>query len=139
MKAFVILTILLMMSCISTSQTLVPEALLIKDKEYFCFNMKQSRELAKLLELGVYNDSLVNAFTHSRERFQELVAKKQAIIDFQENQLENYKLVSFQHNKVVGLLEERLQRKERKIKRGKFHKLLLGASLIITATIVLIK
>jgi hypothetical protein len=125
------------MSFIGTSQDLVPKVQQIGNEKHYCFTILQSREIAKLLELGKYNDSLVSSLSLANQRFELLIQKKDSIISFQSDKLENYSMVQQNNDKTIFLLEERLARQEKKVKRGKLHKILLAVSLVALGTLVI--
>ncbi len=128
-----------MMSFISISQDLTPKIREIDKLPHYCFTIAQSREIAKLLELGKYNDSLVNNLSLNIKRFELVTQKKDSIISFQSDQLENYAMVVNNNDRTILLLEETIKRKEKKIKRSKLHKILLGISLVALGTLIISK
>lgn len=128
-----------MTSYISISQDLTPKVQQTGNEKRYCFTIAQSREIAKLLELGKYNDSLVSSLSLANQRFQLLIQKKDSIISFQSDKLENYAMVQQNNDKTIFLLEERLAQQERKVKRGKLQKILLGVSLVVLGTLVISK
>lgn len=128
-----------MTSFISISQNLVPKVQRIKNEKYYCFTIAQSRDIAKLMELGKYNDSLVNSLSKTVKKFQLLTQNKDSIISFQSDKLENYEIMVHNHDRTMLLLEESVKRKEKKIKRGKLHKILLGVSLVALGTLIISK
>lgn len=128
-----------MMSFISISQDLVPKVQLIENDKHYCFTITQSREIAKLLELGKYNDSLVTSLSLNIRRFEFINQKKDSIISFQSDQLDTYSFVVANNDRSILLLEERINRKEKKIKKSKLHKILLGVSLVALGTLVISK
>ncbi|WP_299186663.1 hypothetical protein [uncultured Aquimarina sp.] len=139
MKELLLLMTLLMMSFISISQDLVPKVQLIENEKHYCFTIAQSREIAKLLELGKYNDSLVHNLSLNIKRFELVTQKKDSIISFQADQLENYTMVINNNDRTILLLEDSIKRKEKKIKKSKLHKILLGISLVALGTLVISK
>lgn len=128
-----------MMSFISISQNLVPKVQLIENEKHYCFTIAQSREIAKLLELGKHNDSLVNNLSLNIKRFELVTQKKDSMISFQSDQLENYSMVVNNNDRTIMLLEESIRQKEKKIKRSTLHKILLGISLVALGTLVISK
>ena len=101
--------------------------------------MKQSKEIAGLLEFGKYNDSLVTALSHQVGKFQELLAQKEQIIAFQSEQLDNYASVVQHNDQNIGLLEKEIRQRDKKLRRGQWHKVLLSISLIALGVVVIIK
>lgn len=128
-----------MTSFISISQDLTPKIREIDEFSHYCFTIEQSREIAKLLELGKYNDSLVNSLSLNIKRFELVTRKKDSIISFQSDQLDNYSIQVTNNDRTIMLLEESIKRKEKKIKRSKLHKILLGISLVALGTLVISK
>lgn len=128
-----------MTSFISISQDLVPKVQLIENEKHYCFTNTQSREIAKLFEFGKYNDSLVNSLSKTVKRFGLLTQKKDSIISFQSDQLENYAIMVNNNDRTIILLEESIKRKEKKIKRNTLHKILLGISLVALGSLVISK
>ena len=127
------------MSCFSFSQDLKPIVRQINNKPHFCFNQKQSKELAKLLTLGSYNDSIANHFKNENVRLRLLVENNEKVIGFQRHQLDNYMLIVDNSEVRVNLLEQKIKARDRKIRRSKAHKFILGAALLVTTTILIIK
>ncbi|WP_155839672.1 hypothetical protein [Aquimarina latercula] len=128
-----------MMSFISISQDLVPKVQLIENEKHYCFTIAQSREIAKLLELGKYNDSLVNSLSKNIKRFELVTQNKDSVISFQSDQLENYAVMVDNNDRTIMLLEQSIKRKEKKIKRSKLHKILLGISIVTLGTLLISK
>ena len=118
-----------MMSYFGFSQDLTPKTRQIDNKKHYCFTIEQSRQIATMLELGKYNDSLVIHLSQNVKRY-ELVTKKQDdIISFQATRLRNYEIITENNDRTINLLEENLKRKNKKIKRSKLQKVLLIISL----------
>ena len=128
-----------MTSCIGISQTLQPKLQHIKGEKHYCFTMEQSKEIAGLLEFGKYNDSLVTALSHQVGKFQQLLAQKEQIIAFQSEQLDNYASVVQHNDQNIGLLEKVIRQRDKKLRRGQWHKVLLSISLIALGVVVIIK
>lgn len=128
-----------MTSFISISQDLTPKIREINELPHYCFTIEQSREIAKLLELGRYNDSLVNSLSLNIKRFELVTQKKDSIISFQSDQLDNYSIQVSNNDRTIMLLEENIKRKEKKIKRSKLQKILLGISLVALGTLIISK
>ncbi len=126
-----------MMSYTGISQDLEPKVLLVKNKKHFCFTIPQSKGIAKLLELGVYNDSLVSQLTTANWRLQLLTHTKDSVIGFQKMQLTNYTQILDNKEQRIDLMALAIKRKDRKIKRSKLHKILLtGSALVITTLLI---
>ena len=139
MRKLRILIVILMTSCIGISQTLQPKLQHIQGEKHYCFTMKQSKEIAGLLEFGKYNDSLVIALSHQVGKFQQLLAQKDQIIAFQSEQLDNYASVVQHNDQSIGLLEKEIRQRNKKLRRGQWYKVLLSISLMALGVVVIIK
>lgn len=128
-----------MMSCIAISQDLAPKIQSIENEKHYCFTIAQSRSIAKLLELGKYNDSLVHSLSKQVARFELLTTKKDSVISFQSEQLENYAMIVGNNEKAMQLLETRLEHKDKKLKRGKLQKVLLGVGVVVLGILAISK
>ena len=128
-----------MMPFLSISQHLKPQVVQIKNKKYFCFNQVQTKELAKLLELGEYNDSLVTHLTDANTMLELYIQKQDSVHTLQKEQLTNTMTMVQNKDQSTTILVEALQRKDRKIRRGKFHKILLTTGLIGITTLLILQ
>jgi hypothetical protein len=126
-----------MMSYTGISQDLVPKVLLIKSKKHFCFTITQSRELAKLLELGNYNDSLVTQLSITNWRLHYLTYQKDSVIDLQKTQLKNYVSIVSNNKESMDIMTRTLKRKDKRIKRSRLHKILLTGSILVVTTLLI--
>lgn len=128
-----------MMSYIGTSQDLIPKIQQLDNEKYYCFTIAQSRTIAQLLEQGKFNDSLVNSLSEQAVKFEHLVIHMKSMISFQSDQIQNYEMIMDNTDNTIVILETQLKRKDRKLKRGKLQKLLLGISLVGLTTVVITK
>ncbi len=126
-----------MMSYTGISQDLVPKVLLVKNKKHFCFTIAQSRELAKLLELGNYNDSLVTQLSITNWRLHYLTYQKDSVIDLQKTQLKNYVSIVSNNKESMDIMTRTLKRKDKRIKRSRLHKILLTGSILVVTTLLI--
>ncbi|QKX05377.1 hypothetical protein HN014_10775 [Aquimarina sp. TRL1] len=139
MKKYIISAGIMMMSYFGISQDLTPQVLLIKNKKHFCFNSFQSKELAKLLEKGSYNDSLVTQLSITNNRLVDLLQKKDSLISFKNSQLYNYKGIIDNKEQHITVLNNIAKQTNQKLKKGKLHKMLLLGSLVVASTLLLSK
>jgi hypothetical protein len=128
-----------MMSYTGISQDLVPKVLLIKNKKHFCFTIAQSRELAKLLELGNYNDSLVTQLSITNWRLHYLTYQKDSVIDLQKTQLKNYVSIVSNNKESRDIMTHTIKRKDKRIKRSRLHKIILTGSILVVTTVLISK
>lgn len=127
-----------MMSCSAFSQGLKPTVQQINEDTVFCFTIGQSKEIAKRIESGTYKDSIATRLELENSRLHLLAQKKDTTISSLEAKVSN--LDTINRNQVVNieLLNTTIQSQERKIRRGKFHKTLLGIGLAIITAIAII-
>lgn len=128
-----------MMPFFSISQHLTPQVVQIKNKKHFCFNSEQSKALAKLLEIGKYNDSLATQLSNTNVTLRIFLQKKDSVIAFQKAKLKNSATMVDNKTQSTAILLEAMQKKDRKIRRGKFHKILLTGGLIGVTTLLILQ
>ncbi len=128
-----------MMSYMSFSQDLKPKLHQIDEQWHFCFTFSQSLKIAELLETGAYNETLVKRLSQSNQRYQVLAKQKDEIIGTQKKKVANLLLVSENYERSQRLWQERLQARDRIIKRSKLHKTLLSIGVVVLGTIVITK
>ncbi len=126
-----------MQSCFCISQDLKPIVQLIKTEKYFCFNLKQSREIAVRLERAQFQDSIIRKLDFSMKLKDSLLVKKDSVLSRVRLQNTNLMMVSENGNEQILFLEHQLKFKNKKLKQGKFHKILLGGGLLILSGILI--
>ncbi|TGV03643.1 hypothetical protein [Flavivirga rizhaonensis] len=139
MKKLRLFIIFLMMSYMCFSQNLKPIVQQIKTDKRFCFSIEQSRFIAKKLQINIYQDSIIDRLTIENKRWQSLLFKKDSIDISFTKKVHNLELINENKNEALNLLNESLKTKDKEIKRGKFHKLLLGSGLLIMTGILITK
>ncbi len=127
------------MNCIVFSQAFTPIVQQIGDKQHFCFNTKQSKEFAKLLIRSTYNDSLISRYISENIRLRFLVQNKEQTILYQNVQLQNNRIILANTEVRKGLLQQKIESKDQKIKRSRTHKIFLGAALLLSTTLFILK
>lgn len=128
-----------MTSYISISQDLTPKVTKHLGNVHYCFTIAQSREIAKLLELGKHNDSLVYLLSKNNDQLQLVAQKKDSLMSFKDTKIKHYATLFNNQEQSIQLLEQSLKRKDKKIKRSKFHKVLMGVGAVILGTLVISK
>ena len=108
-----------MVSYCSFSQSLKPIVQKLNNDTLFCFNLSQSRELAKLLVSGAYNDSIAQSLSKESKRLY-------TVLDNKERQINNLNLKVTFTNQIVEnqkenlrSLEGYLEQRDKKLKRVK--------------------
>ena len=128
-----------MTNYMSFSQDLKPKIQQIDGQPHFCFTFSQSLKIAQLLETGTFDADLVNQLTQSNTNYKQLVTQKENIINVQEEKIYNLLLVSENCKQSQILWEQRLQSRDKIIKRSKLHKTLLGIGVVLLGTIAITK
>ena len=137
MKKLLLFLVIAMQSYWCISQDLKPIVQLIKNEKHFCFNLEQSREIALRLERGKYQDSIVRRLDFSITLKDSLLVKKDSVVSRLRLQNLNLMSVSENSNEQILFLENQLKFKNRKLKQGKLHKILLGGGLLILSGILI--
>lgn len=128
-----------MMSFSCFSQNLKPTVHQINEDTVFCFTIGQSKEIAKRIESGSYKDSIASRLEQENVRLSLISAKNDSTILSLEQKILNLEGISQNQNVNIKLLNKTLQIQERKIKRGNFHKTLLGIGLGVVTVIAISK
>lgn len=113
------------MSFIGFSQDLTPKLKKIDQKTHYCFTITQSKAIAEVLAEEKYNDSIVGHLSKINMRLWVLTQKKDSVILFQNDKLNNYARVVDNQDKAIVLFKQSLHLKERQIKRNKRYRILL--------------
>ena len=121
------------------SQNLKPIVQQIDKEKCFCFSTEQSRFIAKRLQMNIYQDSIIDRLTIENKRWQSLLFKKDSIGISLSKKVYNLELIDKNKNDELDLLNQSLKVKDKKIKQGKFHKLLLGGGILIITGILITK
>lgn len=139
MRKSILLILCLIWSCIAISQDLKPSVQNIEDKKYFCFTIKQSRFIAKRLEKGLFQDSIINVMKLRSLRWQLLTQKKDTIIFKLEDKVENLSLVHQNDGEQIKELNLTIKKQNRRIKRNKFERWFFGGGLLVLTGIIIAK
>ena len=128
-----------MQSFFGISQDLKPIVQHIKTEKYFCFDLTQSREIAIRLERAQFQDSIIRKLDFSMKLKDSLLVKKDSVLSIMRLQNTNLMMVSENGNEQILFLENQLKFKNKKLKQGRFHKILLGGGLLILSGILIAK
>jgi len=124
---------------LAISQDLKPLVQNIDDQKYFCFNIKQSRFIAKQLESGLFQDSIIDVMKLRSFRWQLLTQKKDTIIFKLEDKVENLSLVNLNNKEQIKELNLAIKKQNRRIKRNKFERWFFGGGLLVLTGIIIAK
>jgi hypothetical protein len=121
----------------SISQDLKPTVQDINNKKYFCFDMEQSKFLAKRLAYGLSQDLMIDTLQLRDFRWQYLTKKKDSIIFKLERKVENLLVIKL--NDDIHLKEQNLtiKKQNKRIKQGKLERWLFGGGLLVLTGIII--
>lgn len=139
MKRLLLFLVIVMQSFFGISQDLKPIVQHIKTEKYFCFDLTQSREIAIRLERAQFQDSIIRKLDFSMKLKDSLLVKKDSVLSIMRLQNTNLMMVSENGNEQILFLENQLKFKNKKLKQGRFHKILLGGGLLILSGILIAK
>lgn len=109
----------------------------IDDQKHFCFTIKQSRFIAKQLESGLFQDSIINVMKLKSFKWQLLTQKKDSIIFKLEDKVENLSLVHQNDEEQIEELNITIKRQNRKLKKNKFERWFFGGGLLVLTGIII--
>jgi len=144
MKRLTLLSIILTMNYICFSQNLLqgvgsltPIVQELNKDTLFCFTINQSKVIAGYMEAGIWCDSLMVEQHQWAKLFNQTIAVNDSLVDGLEQKINNMVLLYKNQQTSMDILTKTITLQERKIKRSKAHKLLLGVGMGIM-TVVLI-
>ncbi len=127
------------MSCSIFSQGLKPIVQQIDSDTVFCFTINQSKEIAKHIASGISKDSIVNRLELESSKLFLVTQKQDSTIHFLEVMQGNLNTINQNQKNHIGLLNNTINDQQRKIKRSRFHKILLGVGMGIMTVIAISK
>ncbi|MBL4574826.1 MAG: hypothetical protein JKY51_01840 [Opitutaceae bacterium] len=127
------------MSCSTFSQGLKPIVQQIDTNIVFCFTISQSKEIAKRIASGAYKDSIATRLELESSRLFLVTQKQDSTIYFLELKQGNMNTMSQNQKVHIGLLNNTINDQQHKIKRSRFHKILLGVGMGIMTVIAISK
>ncbi len=87
----------------------------------------------------MYNDSIITHLEVQNTRLQHITQKKDKSISYLKLKINNLHTINQNQEQIIQHLNTTLIHQQRKIKRGKFQKLLLSVGLGVLTTIIIIK
>lgn len=121
----------------SISQDLQPIVQDLNNKKYFCFDLSQSKYLAKRLEFSLYQDSIIDTLQLRNYRWQYLTQKKDMIIFKLERKVENLVVIQDNDESHIQELNLTIKRQHKQIKRGKLERWFFGGGLLVLTGIII--
>jgi hypothetical protein len=95
----------------------------------FCFNISQSKEIAKRIEANQWCDSVVVVQDEMIELLNESIEVKDSITASLQWKTRNLELINQNQVTNMNYLRESLKTKDKKLRKSKRHKVLLGIGL----------
>ncbi len=138
MRKLKLLIITTVMSFCSFSQTLRPIVEILESDTLFCFNLPQSRELAKIITEGIYSDSIAISLSTENQRLYSLMEVKDKQISNLNATIDLKDQVTKNLDQSVISLTQHVEERDRQLRKSKRQKkwLLIGlSSLLIVAAI----
>ena len=125
-----------MMNCIAISQNLIPKKTQLDNTPHYCFSIDQSKTIARLLEHGKYNDTIVNHLEELNILLEKGNRTCDSITDVQQSQIQRYTYMITNYEEVQQLWKEKTKKTKRK---HKLQNIVLWAGLIGVTSLIFIK
>lgn len=135
MKRFKLLIAMMVISCCAFSQNLKPIVQVVNDDTLFCFSIPQSKELAKLVVKGVYNDSLAHALGSENRRLYALLEGKDQVIHNLDVKQDLTHQMAENHKENLRSIEGILEVRNKELKQKKRDKRWMAVGLVGLAII----
>lgn len=137
MKKLKLLGIILTISCSSFSQGLTPIVQELNDDTIFCFTISQSKVIAQRIEANEWCDSITIAQDELIMLFDQTIEVNDSVVGSLEQKMRHMEQISHNQEMSMVLLNKTINVQERKLKRSKTHKLLMGVGLGIMTVLVI--
>jgi hypothetical protein len=121
------------------SQGLKPTVQHIDSNIFFCFTINQSKEIGKRIASGISKDSIATRLEIESSRLFLVTQKQDITISLLENKIDNLGTINQNQEINIGLLNNTIKGQKQKIKRSRFHKVLLGIGLGVMTAIAISK
>lgn len=116
-----------------------PNIQIIEQDTNFCFTIHQSKTIATYLIKGQFADSLELSFEAETAILKAQIESKDSIYYYQYLQLQNLNQMVLNQKEIVVELKEQIKIQDKKLKKAKWQKILLGAASLLTSSFILIK
>jgi hypothetical protein len=126
------------MSCSCFSQGLTPIVQELNGDTFFCFTINQSKVIAGYIEEKIWCDSMMIEQDKWAELVNQTIETNDSLVGGLEQKIKNMQQLYDNGQMSIELLNKTIAIQDRKIKRSKAHKVVLGVALGVT-TILLIK
>jgi len=129
MKKLKLLMIILTISSSAFSQGLTPTVQVLDGDTVFCFTIPQSKEIAKRIEANQWCDSMMVEQEIMVDLLNHSVAVKDSVAIHLTRKANNMEVINQNQETNMDYLNESLKLKDKKLKKNKVHKVLLGIGL----------
>jgi len=129
MKKLKLLMIILTISCSAFSQGLTPTVQVLDGDTVFCFTIPQSKEIAKKIEANQWCDSMIVAQGEMVELLNQSMEVQDSVTASLQWKMKNLEVINQNQTTNMDYLKESLKAKDKKLKKSKVHKVLLGIGL----------
>lgn len=123
----------------SFSQHIKPKIQLIDGREYFCFELSQSKLLATELQLKKLSDSLVLVYQKKEALFQLLLEHKDTTEQLLKNKQQYLEIIISKKNIIISEKERELQVQSKKHKASRFLNKVLTIGALTVSGILIVK
>lgn len=127
------------MSFTVSSQSLTPKVRLENKDTLFCFNIQQSKVIAKHLENSRYCDSVLVQTENQVELLNQLQAVNDTSLLIMKMKTENQQAMIVNQEAVVGDLNLKLEQTEKKFKSERWQKRLFAAGFFVMTVLTILK
>lgn len=121
------------------SQTLKPTVLTVDLDTNFCFTMPQSKLIAQYMIKGQFADSLELKFEQEIRSYQFKENKSEAIQIRLQQKIDNQSIIIGNKEQSIEMLTEQLNDRDKRLKRAKWQKILLGAASLASSVAIILK
>ena len=129
MKKLKLLMIILTISSFAFSQGLTPTVQVLDGDTIFCFTIPKSKEIAKRIEANQWCDSVIVEQEIVVELLNQSIVVKDSLAFQLKGKLKNLEVINQNQETNLDYLNESLKVKDKKLKKSKVHKVLLGIGL----------
>ena len=125
------------MSCSCFSQKLTPIVQELNGDTLFCFTISQSKIIAGYIEEKMWCDSMMIEQDKWAELVNQTIETNDSLVDGLEQKIKNMQQLYENEQTSMDLLNKTITIQDRKIKRSKAHKVLLGVGLGVMTVLVI--
>lgn len=139
MKKLMLLILFLTMSCLASSQNLIPKVQIQNKDTVFCFTIPQSKVIAKHLQNSRYCDSVLVQTENEVELLNQLQAVNDSSLLIMKMKTENQQTVILNQESVIGDLHLKVQHTEKKFKNERWQKRLFAVGFFVISVVAIVK